>query len=157
PVPTSPPAMQNPVTKTYCVTGTSNGSKWSWGIDLDNSTSIAAPEPLNDDTGPPQPPGNESDFVNSFISSVNAQCPGIAGPGVSSACTTGSNPAAFTITAPAPFEFYVASQGNITNTAIACKVAQAIGGNGGCSFNPLIYLTGTGIPALNLLGFAAAI
>ncbi|HKY31102.1 MAG TPA: hypothetical protein VJV23_01110 [Candidatus Polarisedimenticolia bacterium] len=143
PSPAGPPPMLMPQTQTYCISGTSDGVGWSWWIDLKNDAAgmLTVAEPHDPAAGPIAMGLGPAEFSDEFIGGIGFVCPGIAQPV--------TDPGCFSVTAPASFAFWVGAFNGTPN----CNVTSG----SGCSFNPHIALSATGMPALHPAAMAALI
>ncbi len=119
-------AAQGAATQTFCVSGTSNGVGWSWGIVSNGGLrGRAVVKPLPAGAGC-------AAFARAFVGSVNSV--------PLSGCTakvSANNPCCFTITCEEGFDFWI-GDANGDPAGDSCKVTDS---PDGCSFNPIIFFT----------------
>lgn len=138
----------NVVTKKFCISGTSDGVGWSWGIIFDTDlackgTGLGPVDPNNGISDP-------AEFATAFVNSINANGGGLG----YSAAVDPKNPHCFTIThttepgAPANFEFWVGDAAGTPTSG--CQVTN---NPAGCAFNPdIVEVLGQSIPTLSEWG-----
>lgn len=140
--PGSPACCPDPSVSTaspgvFCIDGPGDGSDWSWQVDNLASVDVAGPTS----------PSTVVDLRNAYVDSITSS--GIPGLG----CVAGPGSACFTVTYPAPFQFWVGPPGG----PVTCLVSSGVPG---CPFNPMIYEEAffpVPLPGLTTWGAAIAV